>query len=161
MFRRLFDVAIDRTGAALVEFTILLPVLLLLIMGLIQFGMIFYDYIMVTNAAAVGARQFAISRLDTTPATDTLNVINNSSAQLNGLSISLSVNNQAACSTNTSINNQTCQTQLQTAFSTGNPASPEPVSVTVSYPCNGVMLDFLFNMSGICPLTSKMEQPVQ
>ena len=61
---RLFDVVRDHTGSALVEFAFVLPVLLLLMLGLVQFGMMFYNYILVTNAAATGAREFSISRLE-------------------------------------------------------------------------------------------------
>ena len=43
-------------GAAAVEFAIILPVLLLVMFGIIEFGTLMYDQIMVTNAAREGAR---------------------------------------------------------------------------------------------------------
>jgi hypothetical protein len=44
------------TGQALVEFAFVLPVLLLLMVAIIDFGIIFYTQITVTNAAWEGAR---------------------------------------------------------------------------------------------------------
>lgn len=43
-------------GQALVEFAIILPVLLLLIMGILQFGMMLNAYLAIENAAREGAR---------------------------------------------------------------------------------------------------------
>jgi Flp pilus assembly protein TadG len=49
-------------GQAFVELALVLPVLLLLLLGVIQFGTIFRDYIALTDATRVGARQAAVSR---------------------------------------------------------------------------------------------------
>lgn len=46
----------ERTGQALVEFAFVLPVLLLVMAAIIDFGIIFYTQITVTNAAWEGAR---------------------------------------------------------------------------------------------------------
>jgi Flp pilus assembly protein TadG len=48
-------------GQAYVEFAFVLPVLLLIVMGIIQFGMVFKDYIALTDATRVGARQASVS----------------------------------------------------------------------------------------------------
>ncbi|WP_411720421.1 TadE/TadG family type IV pilus assembly protein [Mycetocola sp.] len=47
-------------GAAAVEFALVLPVLLLLILGLIEFSLVFNSQISLTNAAREGARVMAI-----------------------------------------------------------------------------------------------------
>lgn len=52
----------DERGQTLVEFAALLPVLCLLLFGIIQFGVVFHDYITVTDASRVGARKAAVSR---------------------------------------------------------------------------------------------------
>ena len=52
----------DERGQTLVEFAALLPVLCLLLFGIIQFGVVFHDYISVTDASRVGARKAAVSR---------------------------------------------------------------------------------------------------
>lgn len=43
-------------GAELIEMAIVLPLLLLLIMGMIDFGFLFQRYVVLTNAAMEGAR---------------------------------------------------------------------------------------------------------
>ena len=43
-------------GAAAVEFAIILPVLVMLLFGIIEFGIILYDKAMITNASREGAR---------------------------------------------------------------------------------------------------------
>ena len=50
------------SGQTLVEFSIMLPLLCLLLFGIIQFGVVFHDYITVTDASRVGARKAAVSR---------------------------------------------------------------------------------------------------
>src|SRR5574340_571234 len=44
-----------RSGVALVEFAIILPVLITIVLGCVDFGRFAYTYIAVTNAARVGA----------------------------------------------------------------------------------------------------------
>lgn len=54
----------DEEGASAVEFAIVLPVLLLLILGIIQFGLIFFNYISITHATREGARWAALGQPD-------------------------------------------------------------------------------------------------
>ncbi|MGH7229998.1 MAG: TadE/TadG family type IV pilus assembly protein [Nitrospiraceae bacterium] len=46
----------DERGAAAVEFAILLPVLMLILFGIIEFGLIMYSREVITNASREGAR---------------------------------------------------------------------------------------------------------
>ena len=48
------------TGQALVEFTMILPIFLMLLFGLVDFGRGFYTWLLVTNAAREGARMGAV-----------------------------------------------------------------------------------------------------
>ncbi len=43
-------------GASAVEFAIILPLLLILVFGIIEFSILFYDKAMITNASREGAR---------------------------------------------------------------------------------------------------------
>ena len=47
-------------GAELIEFALTLPLLLLLVLGIIEFGFLFQEYEVVTNAAREGARLGAL-----------------------------------------------------------------------------------------------------
>ena len=46
----------------MVEFAIVLPILLVLVFGIIQFGIVFNHYLTLTDAVRAGARQAAVSR---------------------------------------------------------------------------------------------------
>jgi Flp pilus assembly protein TadG len=50
----------NEDGAAAVEMALVLPILLLLVFGIIEFGFIFNRYISVTHAAREGVRQLAL-----------------------------------------------------------------------------------------------------
>ena len=51
-------------GASAVEFALVLPVLVLLVFGIVQFGILFYDYISITHAAREGVRWAALHELE-------------------------------------------------------------------------------------------------
>ena len=48
-------------GQTFVEFALALPVLLVLLFGIIQFGIAFHSYITITDATRAGARKAAVS----------------------------------------------------------------------------------------------------
>ena len=50
-------------GQTMAEFTLVLPVLAILLFGIIQFGIVFNNYLAVTDAVRAGARQAAVSRI--------------------------------------------------------------------------------------------------
>jgi TadE-like protein len=50
----------QRRGAALVEFAIVVPLLMLLLMGIMEFGMILHDYLSISQGAREGVREAAI-----------------------------------------------------------------------------------------------------
>jgi Flp pilus assembly protein TadG len=49
-------------GQTMAEFTLVLPVLAILLFGIIQFGIVFNNYLAVTDAVRAGARQAAVAR---------------------------------------------------------------------------------------------------
>jgi Flp pilus assembly protein TadG len=51
----------DERGAVLVEFALSLPLLVLLIVGIFDFGFLFQEYQVVTNAAREGARMAVLT----------------------------------------------------------------------------------------------------
>jgi Flp pilus assembly protein TadG len=54
----------DARGSAVVEFTVVVPMLMLLVLGVVQVGLAFYVRSTVTSAAAEGARVAAVSGAD-------------------------------------------------------------------------------------------------
>ena len=49
-------------GQSMVEFVLVLPFLIFLLVGICQFGLAFHNYLSITDAARVGARKAAVSR---------------------------------------------------------------------------------------------------
>jgi len=54
----------NQRGQALVEFAIILPILLLLVMGIFQFGMMINSYLTIQNITREGARAASIGWVD-------------------------------------------------------------------------------------------------
>ena len=54
----------NRKGAAMVELAIILPILLIVLFAIIEFGLILYDKALITNASREGARQGIVFRWD-------------------------------------------------------------------------------------------------
>ena len=135
MFSRLLEVARDRAGAAMVEFAIVLPLLAIILLGIVQFGIFFYDYVQVENAAAIGLRQFLASRLVTIsgqgPYSSAQSAIQAAtSLPTSGLTITVSVGGTTCAS------DAACSTALASALATTGAFSiAQTASVSVSYPC--------------------------
>ena len=74
----------NQKGQALVEFAIILPILLMLVMGILQFGMMLNSYLTIENASREGARAGIVGSSDveiknliisTSPSLDPKNLI--------------------------------------------------------------------------------------
>jgi Flp pilus assembly pilin Flp len=90
----------DAGGAALVEFTIVAMLLITLLVGIVQFGLLLNGYIVLTNATEAGARRLALSRGTDRPYTDTQSQIYASAANMTAASLTISVAvNGAGCTT--------------------------------------------------------------
>jgi Flp pilus assembly protein TadG len=57
-------------GQTMTEFTLVLPIFVALLFGIIQFGIAFNNYVTLTDAARAGARKAAVSRNSNDPAGD-------------------------------------------------------------------------------------------
>ena len=57
----------DERGQTMAEFAFVLPILVTLLFGIIQFGILFNNYVTLTDAARAGARVAAVSRGDADP----------------------------------------------------------------------------------------------
>lgn len=55
---------LNRKGQSLVETALVLPVIFLILMGIVEFGLAFNNYLMVGNASREGARSAAVGATD-------------------------------------------------------------------------------------------------
>jgi Flp pilus assembly protein TadG len=81
----------NEQGQTMVEFTLVLPVLMVVLFGIIQFGITFNSYVALTDAVRAGARTAAVSRLSSTPTADTVDRVKNASGDLDSSKVSVTV----------------------------------------------------------------------
>jgi Flp pilus assembly protein TadG len=156
-------------GVVAIEFAFLLPVLLILLLGAIEFSLLLRNYVILTNAAGAAAMQFSISRSDTTPASDTWTAITNAAPSLTpttNLQMTLSVGSPAtACVSGANslsaakAADSTCSTALTGAAPTSG-GTLQPSSVTASFPCGSEWTWIKF-WSSTCRLTTTVTEGVQ
>jgi Flp pilus assembly protein TadG len=72
----------DQQGQAMTEFAIVLPILAFLLFAVIQFGIVFNNYITLTDATRAGARKAAVSRREGDPRGMCIAAIRNSADNL-------------------------------------------------------------------------------
>lgn len=66
----------------MVEFALVVPLLLVVLFGIIQFGVVYNDYVTLTDATRVGARKAAISRHEADPVGVTVAKVESSASGL-------------------------------------------------------------------------------
>jgi Flp pilus assembly protein TadG len=69
-------------GQTMVEFALVLPILCLLLFGVIQFGIVFNNYVDLTDAVRAGARKAAVSRQTADPAGTATQAVVNSAGDI-------------------------------------------------------------------------------
>jgi len=106
--------ASSENGQAMVEFAMVLPILLLIMFAVVEFGMAFWTYQQVSAAASEGARRAIVSRSYSDCNARVQTAVQNASPKLNAGSMNVST------------------------VSTWTPG--DPVTVTVTYPENITIL---------------------
>ncbi|EXF96329.1 pilus assembly protein [Pseudomonas sp. CVAP len=150
------------TGTTIVEFTLVLPLLLMLLFGIFQFGWLFFNYAVLTSAASTGARLLATQRGYATPYSDTKNAVLAAAgiiAPLASLNKTLTINvsvNGASCQSDA-----TCATALGTASQA--PATGTQASITLTYLFAPILGGSLGSLALVVPssLNATMSELVQ
>jgi Flp pilus assembly protein TadG len=128
-------------GQALVEFAIVLPVLLLILTAILQFGLMFNKYLSITDAVRTGARTLALGRGLSDPCDPAVSQTVNS-AVATGLT--------ASEVTPTLTSPDTCGTGTYPNRTGGSEAQGDEATVSATYPYTvsvfGMPL-FSFNLS--------------
>jgi len=125
----------SESGSAAVEMALVLPVLSLMLFATITFGTTLYNYNVLVGSVAAGARQFAVSRGNTTPVTSTKSFMTGSAPNFDATKYTLTFAvSGTACATGaagTIGGDKACADVLQNGL---------PATVTASYPCNLVIM---------------------
>lgn len=117
-------------GTAMMEFALILPILLLVVFGIINFGIVMFDQAIITNAAREGARWGAVNTTSTTKA-------NCGPATATGNGDPCQVANHYA-----SVGLVTFGTGTVSTSSTGEGTAHSLVTVTVTYDYKGIGYSF-------------------
>ena len=80
----------NEQGQAMTEFALVLPVLALLLFAVIQFGIVFNNYVTLTDATRAGARKAAVSRDDPNRDADVMAAVRSSASDLDSSKLSVS-----------------------------------------------------------------------
>jgi len=144
----------DRQGTSALEFAFVAPVLFLVLLGIIQFGLTINNYEMLTGGTQAAARQFALSRGSATPSSTATTALYNAAPNLTQarLTISLSVNGTQCSSTGGTSGDAPCKTALSTAQ--GGAAT-----AAATYPCN--LAFYGYDFAPGCTLSSTVTESVE
>jgi len=81
----------NERGQAMVEFAIVLPVLVLIVFAIIQFGILFNNFVALTDAVRAGARTAAVSRTAADPVGATIARVQSATGDLDQSKLGITV----------------------------------------------------------------------
>jgi len=81
----------DEKGQTATELALVLPVFCLLLFGVIQFGIVFRDYVTLTDAVRAGARKGAVSRYEGNPVGTTTDAVRRAATGLDQSRLAVTV----------------------------------------------------------------------
>ena len=93
----------NETGQTMAEFAIVLPVLCVLLFAIVQLGIVFNNYVTLTDAVRAGARTAAVSRNDANPTGATTTAVRSSAADLNQTNLAVTVNSAWTAGTDVTV----------------------------------------------------------
>ena len=82
----------SQRGQTMTEFALVMPILLFLLLAIIQFGVVFNNYVTLTDAVRAGARKGAVARRLSSPSTQVETQVRNAATDLKASSLSVTVN---------------------------------------------------------------------
>jgi Flp pilus assembly protein TadG len=88
--RRTIDLR-SQKGQSLTEFALALPILVLLLFAVIQFGITFNNYVTLTDATRAGARKAAVGRQLSNPQSAVIQAVRSSATDLNQSNLNITV----------------------------------------------------------------------
>ena len=145
----------EERGSSLIEFALVLPILLVVATSTVVFGITLNNYMILTNAVSIGARQLAISRGQTTdPCATTVSAVELAAPTLTAASLSFSYSLNGVSYSGTS-----CSSASTTTGAAGNLVQGQPARVTVTYPCS--LAAYGKNYAANCTLSSTLTELVQ
>jgi Flp pilus assembly protein TadG len=135
-------------GVSAIEFVIISPFMITLMIAIFQFGVAMHHYLNLTNAVAQGALTLALSRGTTTPYTATTSAISSAAPSLVPAQTTITV----------TINGATCASD---ATCKGALVAGQAALVRATYPCNLTVMGVNYAPGGTCTLSAQTSQMIQ
>jgi len=117
----------------MVEFALVVPILCVVLFGVIQFGVLYKNYVTLTDATRIGARKAAVSRSEADPVAATVSKVKSSATGLDPVKLDVTV-----------------VTAGTTAWEHG-----EDVTVSAKYPYNVSLLGFVVASGDLSSTTTE------
>ena len=136
----------DCHGTAVIEFAVASPMLMLLSVGVLKFGLVVGQHVMLTHAAANAASTFSLSRGTLTPYTSAVSAITSAAPALKAASIGKAIK----------VNGTTCTSDATCSALLSAGASAQ---VQVTYACDLSVMGMDFRPG--CTLTASSAQMIQ
>jgi Flp pilus assembly protein TadG len=149
------------SGQAVVEFALVLPMLLLILVAIIKFGLVYNNYIQLTNSVDTGARLFSEERGQAAPCTDAANEVVTAAGGLNLASLRISMQdlNIAGAPYTVMGNDTSTPVAGSGTCPTTTMKAGDPASVTATYPCDLKILAVNFSFG--CTLSATATENTQ
>ncbi len=145
--------AFDDDGQAAMEFALCAPVVLLVVTGIITFGMTLSNYTALIEATNTAARQFAISRgQQNDPCAIAVSAMSAAAPSLVKANITTSFQVYTTTTTYSSYTTTCSGATLNAA---------QPVIMTTTYPCNLSWYGKVFSAAATCKLTAQTTEVLQ
>jgi Flp pilus assembly protein TadG len=142
-------------GQSLVEFSLVLPIFLLLVTGIFAFGIAYNNWLVLTDATSVGGRTVAIYRGNTLdPCSTAATAIQGAAPGLNASNITY-----AFLISGVSYSGSTCSSSSTTTGAAGNMVQGGTITVTTTYPCS--LAVYGKNLIPNCTLQASVKELVQ
>jgi Flp pilus assembly protein TadG len=142
-------------GQALLEVALCLPMLLLLVTGIMVFGLAINNYLMLTNATNTGAQTLAVNRAYTSDPCNTV------ATAVKAAAPNLVYANMVFTTTmdGVSYSGTSCASASPSTGAAANLVQGTPAVVNVTYPCN--LTVYGKNFAPSCKLTSQTSVVIQ
>jgi Flp pilus assembly protein TadG len=85
------------------EFALVMPILLFLLLGIIQFGIVFNNYVTLTDAVRAGARKGAVARQLSNPTQQVVTQVQNAATDLKASDLQVTVTSTFAQGTDVTV----------------------------------------------------------
>ena len=116
----------NQHGQAMVELALVLPILLILLMSIIEFGRVYHSYLIITNASREGARVAVLGKTDS----DITNRVNEVSSGLDLPELQTTITPSSAARTSGVSTTVEVRYRISLVFSLFDAFVPNPLTIT-------------------------------